>query len=69
MDLSRQYSSDEMKYYLARIRDEMEIHDVHLYHFPTAVDDPDWKAFYRLLTSLDSEDWLFLHRTKYELGN
>jgi hypothetical protein len=68
MDLHRTYSQEEMKYRLFRMVNEMEIHDLYLCEFPTAVDDPEWKVYYQRLTNFNADDWLFLHQLKCELG-
>jgi hypothetical protein len=66
MNPQRDYSFEQMKYYLRRIHAEMEIHDLYLDDFPTTNDDRHWRWFYTTL-DLEDEDWLFFHRFVYDL--
>jgi hypothetical protein len=69
IELSQDYTQQEIDYYLDRIRVEFEVHDLYLSDFPTGLDDPNWEGFYEALTGLDCDDWLFLRVLKYRLGN
>jgi hypothetical protein len=66
MDPRRDYSFEQMKFYLRRIHAELEIHDLYLDDFPTTNDDRHWRWFYTTL-DLEDEDWLFFHRFVYDL--
>jgi hypothetical protein len=69
IELSQDYTQQEIDYYLDHISVEFEVHDLYLSDLPTGLDDPNWEGFYEALTGLDNEDWLFLRVLKYQLGN